>query len=243
MAFAQPAIRGRDRFEPLLWPTAMRRSTFQSKNGQNVLTQVLKPEGGERLADAHHVGFGDADVQRAPSDRRRRRPPRARWSWPDRNRSRRRADRGRRPSSPPSRFRWRHIPSSRSSRGQQRRRRSESACRAAARRRVSTGPTTGGSDQRRRETCAVTSRCICRRGCRRASPGCASPSGLSARLDENAAELAHARRAAACAAAPVPARSAASGTVTLCLFRKSESAPCPFVAWQMIAVGRPLRGP
>ena len=44
----------------------MRRITFQSKNGQKVLIQRLVAERRERLADAHHVGFGDADVQRAP---------------------------------------------------------------------------------------------------------------------------------------------------------------------------------
>ena len=41
MSFAQPAVGRIHRFQPLLWPTAMRRSTFQSKNGQKVLTHVL----------------------------------------------------------------------------------------------------------------------------------------------------------------------------------------------------------
>ena len=40
MSLAQPAVWGLDRFEPLWCPTAMRRSTFQSKNGQKVLTGI-----------------------------------------------------------------------------------------------------------------------------------------------------------------------------------------------------------
>ena len=40
-----------------------------------------------------------------------------------------------------------------------------------------------------------------------------------------------------------PGQSKLSGMVTLCLFRKSENEPKPFLLLQMIAVGIPLRGP
>ncbi len=43
----------------------MRRITCQLKNGQKVLTHTFAAQGGKRLADQHHVGFGHAHVERA----------------------------------------------------------------------------------------------------------------------------------------------------------------------------------
>ena len=97
--FAQPAVVRRHRFQPLLMSDRDAPQHFPVEERTERADPGVVPERRERLADAHHVGFGDADVQRPPLIDSARRRPRGRWSSPDRRRSTPRADRAQTPSS------------------------------------------------------------------------------------------------------------------------------------------------
>ncbi len=124
---------------------------------------------------------------------------------------------------------------------QRMRRRNGCACRAAGARVVSTGPTTcssaSSSEGRATDLEPHLAGDLEQRVLHEPAIRC-RPQPLV-----EPTELVDAIAAAAPSAARSPAPAARSGTVTLCLFRKSDSAPWPFVPWQMIAVGLPLRGP